>query len=197
VTKSGQNDRSSFRIPSEFQIRFRKVTEEEAQIFTSFAMRPSPVSAARGEIEGLISSLPFQDSGRVLIEKAFHFILNMDQRLERLEEILNQRVHQDEIGLKPYEWVSGEIGSHEVLFRWESDPELESGDRVLIDLLLPDLPELRVVACGRVINYSEEQASLIELESIHADDREYLHRFILARQREMLRDRAAAKKQDS
>lgn len=188
-------DKGFFKVPSEYQIRYRVIDETELKFFSEYAIRPSPTSAARGEIEFLLRSVDVSHEMRTLIERAFQLLLNIDQRLERFEEDFLNFVVEKKEELKPYEWVSGQLGASGVEFKEEHQELVALNDYLLLDILLPSLPEQRVVAAGKVAEVDPNTKHMeIEFTAIHPDDQEFIHRYSLQRQRELARERAAAKK---
>lgn|GEM_PF-7093526 len=165
-------------------------------MFQSVAMRPSPTSAVRAEIDNFIQTIDASDGMRNLIEKAFYLLLNIDQRLERLEEEFLKMMFGKKEEISQYEWVAGEVGAGGIAFRSEGHASVKQEDMVLLDILLPDLPEQRIVAAGKVREMKPESQFEIDFLSIHSDDREFIHRFVMARQREILRERSMHKHED-
>ena len=182
-------EREFFRVACEFQIRIRKVEEEELQIFTAHGLRPSPYSILRTELEGQLSLLPIRDESKNLLEKAFQILINMDQRLERIEEYLEEREGDNGFKLMRYEWVHGDIGAGGFSCEVEGSHSFKSGEALLVDIILPALPDYRFVAAARAVA-AEGKKLNCEFAGIHADDREYIHRFVMARERELLRARS-------
>ena len=109
-TSGKENQRNYFRVPCEFQLRHRVLEDQEFEVFKSFALRPSPYSSLKVEIENQLNNLPVGASSRLLFEKAFQILVNIDQRLERLEETFNQYIQGSE-KLEAYEWVTGNLGA--------------------------------------------------------------------------------------
>lgn len=193
---SSETDRSFFRVPCEFQLRFRKAGPDELELFKSIAMRPSIGSTTRTEIENAIQTLDSRDGMKTVIEKSVAILINIDQRIERMEEnVLNILLDRKEEYIA-YEWVSGDIGAGGAMFHWEEGEALKAGDDLLLDILLPDMPEHRIVAAAKVTDSSKTPEVSTEFVAIHPDDKEFIHRFVMARQREILRERSRAKKTD-
>ncbi len=182
------SEREYFRVPCEFQIRVRTIEIEELNLFVSQAMRPSPYSILRMEVETQLSQLSFRDETKVLLEKAFQLLINMDQRLERMEETLGQSQGDIAPGLNPYQWTQGDLGAGGLSFDLADSTNFKVGNHVMIDCVLPAMPEFRFVAAGKIVAIDSTKVSS-EFVGIHADDREYIHRFVMARQREQLRGR--------
>ena len=182
--------REFFRVPCEFQIRFREISDEELNVFKSFAMRPSPHSTLRAEVEGQLQAMPIRDESKVLLEKAFQILLNMDQRLERLEEQFQAFMSGAKPTLDSYEWVHGDLSAGGVAFVFEKGVKVKPDSRLLIDLILPAMPEYRLVAAAQVNYVNPDGRVGTDFLAIHEDDKEFIHRFVIAREREMLRNRA-------
>ena len=182
-------EREYFRVPCEFQIRFRKIDEEELRQFLTNAMRPAPSSILRMEVETQLSQLSFRDETKILLEKAFQLLLNMDQRLERIEETMEQAKALGSSPLTPYAWVHGDLGAGGLAFESEKAAVLKEQEILLTDLVLSSMPEFRFVAASRIVKIEGLRMNC-EFVGIHADDREYIHRFVMARQREQLRSRS-------
>lgn len=191
-----ESDRRYFRVPCEFQLRFKKVAADEYKLFSSYALRPSPTSAARAKIENYVGLMDAKDGLKGLVETAVGILLNIDQRLERVEENILSILLDRKDDFVPYEWVSGEIGAQGVAFQWEEPSALQKGDQILVDMLLPDMPEHRIVAAALVADLKEDGELIVDFEAIHHDDQELIHRFVLGREREILRERARQKKND-
>jgi len=190
-------EKTEFRVPAEFQMRFRKIEGQELSMFRAYSVRPSPTSSARMEVESYIRNLDAKDTVRTLVERAFYILLNIDQRLERLEETVLNHVTGKSQDHTIYDWVSGSIGSSCMSFITEADADpLAVGDILLLDFLLPDLPEQRIVATGKVRERDSQEHWIVDFDAIHPDDGELIHRFLMLRQREILRERAASKKLD-
>jgi hypothetical protein len=184
-----KENRNFFRVACEFQIRSRKIDEKELEMFRSFAMRPSQYSTLRYDLEHQFSSLNIREESKTLFEKAFQILINIDQRLERIEEQIQALRAKDEISLQNYEWIHGDLSAGGIYYHTDTKINFSVSDIVLIDLLLPSLPEYRVVAAARV-SRAESQELAMEFEAIHSDDQEFIHRFVMSREREMLRARA-------
>lgn len=183
--------RNFFRVPCEFQIRFRVIDEEEFKVFESYAMRPSTHSRLRGEIEGQLRGMEIREQSKSLFEKAFQILLNIDQRLERMEEMLLEKAeNQSKLIKDSYEWVHGDISAGGISCTPKAHKGGKVGYLVLLDVLLPMLPEYRLVAAGKVARIEKNGEVGFEFSAIHEDDREFLHRFVISREREMLRSKA-------
>jgi hypothetical protein len=189
------NPRTYFRMACEFQVRFRVINEEELNVFKSYAMRPSPYSTLKNEIENQLQSMEIREESKFLFEKAFQLLINVDQRLERLEELITQR--EARTVADSYEWVHGDLGAGGLAFEIKEKKSPKVGDLVLIDLILPSLPEYRLVAAGRIVHSEKKNLISAEFIAIHEDDREYIHRFVIERERELLRARAITKKTET
>jgi len=191
-TKSDESDRSRtyYRVPCELQIRFRRLDNEELKVFSSFAMRPSPHSNLKTEIEQQLQGIGIREESKTLFEKAFQLLLNLDQRLERIEEQLASLASGAKSTLDSYEWVHGDIGAGGLAFFPESKNPLLKGEKLLMDIILPTLPEHRFVVAAEVSHIDEVGKVGTKFISIHEDDREFIHRFVISREREILRLRA-------
>ena len=189
------NDRNYFRIPCEYQIRFRVVNDEELSVFKNYALRPSPYSSLRTELETQLHAMQIREESKFLFEKAFQLLMNIDQRLERLEEAIHKSSATAIV--ESYEWVHGDLGAGGVSFTTESKPQAKAGDHLLLDILLPSLPEYRLVAAGKVLHIEKQNQMGVEFVAIHEEDREFIHRFVIQRERETLRARALGKKKDN
>jgi hypothetical protein len=183
--------RNYFRIACEFQVRFRSIDDEELRVFRNYAMRPSPHSTLKFEIESELQGMEIRQESKFLFEKAFQLLINIDQRLERIEEQIAQR--ESSVLPDSYEWVHGDLGAGGLSFGVQSKAIPQSGSTVLVDVILPALPEYRFVAASKVIHSEKKDLVSVEFLAIHEDDREYLHRFVIQREREILRSRAVAK----
>lgn len=188
-------ERSYFRIACEFQIRFRKIDAEELKVFKSHAMRPSPYSSLRMELENQLQNMSIKAESKFLFEKAFQILVNIDQRLERLEEQVMGLRLGDQVTPDSYEWTHGDLGAGGLSFKAPSKSDVQVGDLVLVDILLPSMPEYRLVAAAKVVHLEGEGPVLgLEFDAIHEDDREFIHRYVIQREREMLRNRAQTQK---
>lgn len=183
--------RNFFRIACEYQLRFRVIEKEELQVFQNYAMRPSPHSTLKYEIESQLQTMEIRQESKFLFEKAFQLLINIDQRLERIEEQLTQR--ENHSIKENYEWVHGDLGAGGLSFHGRSENLPAADSIILVDVILPSLPEYRFVAASRVVPSNRQGILSIEFISIHDDDREFLHRYVIQREREMLRTRALAK----
>lgn len=193
---SSESDRSFFRVPCEYQLRFRKAGPNELELFRSIAMRPSIGSTTRTEIENAIQSLDSRDGMKTVIEKAVAILINIDQRIERMEENVLSILLDRKDEYIPYEWVSGDMGAGGAMFHWEEGQDIKVGDEVLLDMLLPDMPEHRIVAAAKVVSVNQSSEISTEFLAIHQDDKEFIHRFVMARQREILRERSRNKQKE-
>lgn len=183
--------RNYFRITCEFQVRFRAIDAEELQVFQNYAMRPSPHSTLKFEIENQLQSMEIREESKFLFEKAFQLLINIDQRLERIEEQLSQR--DTKTLPDTYEWVHGDLGAGGLAFGSASKVRPQPGETILVDVILPSLPEYRFVAASKVVQSEKKDQICVEFLAVHDDDREYLHRFVIQREREILRARAVSK----
>lgn len=184
-----------FRVPTEFQLRFRPLSDEEKNIFSQASMRPSPYSALRSELDAMIESSRGGEFNRGLIERAFQILINIDQRLERIEEDLHQLASGGKSEVQSFQWYRGELGAKGLLLEASELKDFKFADsqELLLDLLLPSLPEHRIVCTAKSYKLSSGHI-LFFFDSIHEDDLEYLHRYLASREREMLRARASQKK---
>lgn len=178
-----QDDRNYFRVPCEFQIRFRVVNNEELKVFKDYALKPSVYSNLRLEIDSHLSKLPGGESAQILFEKAFQILMNIDQRLDRLEE-----GHEND-PKEPYECATGNLGVGGIAFHLPSKRPVKGGQFLVLDMILPSFPEHRIVAAGEIIRLDSDRLIVIKFTAIHDDDQEFLHRFVIARERELLRAR--------
>lgn len=176
---------SSFRVPCEFQIRFREVTKEELEIFRTFSMRPSPFASLKNEVETMIRGADIREESKTLFEKAFQILINLDQRMERIEEHLNRNPLESGPILESYEWVHGDLGAGGLAMETKK-PTPRANAYVMLDVVVPGLPEHRFVAAGLMQSSRRFECEFL---AIHEDDREFLHRFIMNREREILRNR--------
>ncbi len=173
----------------------RALTDEEAKLFLASPSRPSPYSALRSELKNLTESLKFSDAYKTMIEKAFQLLINMDQRLERMEEQIYSMTSDKESDLLGYQWMLGEIGGLGIKLDKKNIPQ-NTGDQIwLLDFILPSLPEQRVIATALLEDLGSE-TDLLRFQSIHEADRECIHQFVAAREREILRERAAKKRSE-
>ncbi|MBN8555759.1 MAG: hypothetical protein J0L93_09970 [Deltaproteobacteria bacterium] len=180
---------SGFRVACEFQVRFRTIEESELEVFRSYAMRPSAYSALKSQIENQLSAMAIRDESKNLLEKAFQILLNIDQRLERIEEQMYNPDSSKYKILENYDWVHGELGAKGLSFSHEKTKSVKVGDLLLLDLILPSLPEQRMVAALKVSSLANDYIDG-NFVAIHDEDVEFLHRYVIAREREMLRARA-------
>lgn len=187
-----------YKVPCDFQMRFRILSEEEHQVFQSVSMRPSPYSVLCSELDSLIESSKGLDMNRALIERAFQILINIDQRLERLEEDFHQFISGKKEEVQNYDWYHGELGAGGLVVQkseLKMEPSQAEAKLILVDLLLPSLPEHRIVATAK-LNEIDQDKCIFEFQSIHKDDQEFIYRFVAARERELLRARASQKKSD-
>jgi len=183
--------REYFRIPCELQLRFRKADAAEVKMFKDFGLRPSPYSALRMNIETELQRMSTSEETKLLMDRAFRILLNIDQRLERLEEMIqNQNSKAAEIQ-ESHEWIHADLSAGGLAFEPESDKKLKVDDLVMMDMIFPSLPEHRVVCSGIVVHSDRKNGHIgIEFNGIHQDDQEFIHRFVMEREREILRTRA-------
>lgn len=181
-------ERDYFRVPCEFQLRYRKIDENELEHFRS-ALRPSPYSTFRMNLENQLASMGIQEESKVLLEKAFQLLINMDQRLERLEEQIQGLKIKDDMNTQQYEWRAGDLGAGGISFDDQDHADMKQGDAVVLDVILPSMPEYRFVSAARVSHVNSDGLGF-EFIEIHSDDQEYIHRFVRSREREILRTRA-------
>jgi hypothetical protein len=192
---SEDHERSYFRIACEFQVRYRAIDEEELRVFRSYAMRPSPYSGLRYELENQLQSMAIREESKFLFEKAFQLLMNIDQRLERIEEQV-QKSSATHIA-ESYEWVHGDLGAGGLAFSPESKQvNVKPGQELLVDVILPSLPEYRFVAAAKVLHTEKKDQIGVEFVAIHEDDREFIHRYVIQREREVLRARAQGKSKE-
>lgn len=182
--------RASFRIPCEFQIRFRRVEDDELQVFTAYAMRPSPYSHLRTEIQSQLTAMDIRHESKALLEKAFQILLNIDQRLERIEERLDAKEDEGAKIFESYQWVHGNLGAGGLTFQPEDPKGAKEHSKILMDILLPSLPEQRIVGAGEIIRIEQDGIFVVEFIAIHKEDEEFLFQFVAGKEREMLRARA-------
>jgi hypothetical protein len=182
--------RAGFRIPCEFQIRFRKIQDDELDVFTAYAMRPSPYSHLRNEIQSQLAAMDIRHESKALLEKAFQILLNIDQRIERIEERLDAKEDEGTKIFESYQWVHGHLGAGGLTFQPEGPKTAEVGEKILMDLLLPSMPEQRIVSAGQIIRKEQDGVLVIEFVAIHQEDEEFLFQFVASKEREMLRARA-------
>lgn len=171
-------------------MRLRRVEGEELGVFKSFAMRPSPYASLKAEIDTTIQSLGVREESKTLFERAFQLLINMDQRLERIEEQLLQMSRGEKAPVDSYEWIHADLGAGGLVFEAGSQWKVSAGDSVLLDLILPALPEYRLVAAAEIKDGGAPRRFEAIFTFIHDDDREFIHRFVMSRERELLRARA-------
>jgi hypothetical protein len=188
----GEKDsRDFYRVACELQIRFRKADADEVNVFKEFGLRPSPYSNLRTTIETELNRSSLSDEAKMLLEKGFQILLNIDQRLERLEELIQSQHSDEPIIQESHEWVHADVSAGGIAFVPPKDKSLKVGDLLMIDMIFPSLPEQRVVCSGKVLHAGQKDGTVgIVFESIHQDDKEFIHRFVLEREREILRARA-------
>jgi len=188
--KTGSRD--FYRISCELQIRYRKAEAEEIGMFKNFGLRLSPYTSLRNTIESELHTADLPEAGKSLLERAFQILLNIDQRLERLEELIqHQGVETPTPGQEAHEWIHADVSAGGISFVPTKDKKLNMGDLVMMDMIFPSLPEQRVVCSGKVVHAGQKNDHLgIEFEYLHEEDREFIHRFVLEKEREMLRARA-------
>lgn len=189
-------EKAFFTVPCEMQARYRVISEEEFQVFKVHGLRPSPGSSIREEVENQVKSLDLDDTGRSLVEKLFKLILNIDQRIERIEESLQKKPSPSGTEAEPYEFYQAELGAEGILLKIDAASGASVDDIVLLDMILPSLPEHRIVAAGTITELEPNQTIRVRFSAIHGDDREFIHRFSMIRQRELLRERAREEESD-
>src|SRR5665213_2690546 len=133
-------NRNYFRVACELQVRFLVIDEAELQVFQNYAIRPSPYSSLRYELENQLQSMDIREESKFLFEKAFQLLISIDQRLDRVEE--QMQLHRAGTKSIPdsYEWVHGDLGAGGLAFSTETKLDVKVGDILLIDALLPSLP---------------------------------------------------------
>lgn len=178
-----------FRVPCEIQIRARVIDQAEFEMFQKVTLRPSPVASLRSEIESLMRVSSLDESLRGVIANAFSLMLNIDQRLDRIEEDLSLFIQGKKEHITPYEWTRVELGAEGFLAQLAQLPKLTMGDLVLVDFLLPSFPEQRIVAAVKVVEDSNPEEVHFRFECLHDEDLEGIFRFIRSREREILRSR--------
>jgi hypothetical protein len=188
---TNDSSRNYFRIACEFQVRIRVIDDEELVVFKNYAMRPSPYSSLKYELENQLQSMQIREESKFLFEKAFQLLINIDQRLERIEEQLVQR--EARAATETYEWVHGDLSAGGIAYQTQSKQPMKLDDKVLVDVILPSLPEYRFVAAGKIVHLDASLNLGVEFLAIHDDDREQIHRHVIQRERELLRARAGAK----
>src|SRR4051794_5364273 len=99
-----EENRSFYRVPTEFQIRIKRLSPAELEVFQSFALRPSAYAGLRTEIETQIQSLEIREESKNLFQRAFSLLLSIDQRLERLEESVQNAALKEGSTIEAYEW---------------------------------------------------------------------------------------------
>lgn len=186
-------EKAFFKVPCEFQLRFRELTQEEADLFHASPSRPSPYSALRTELKALTESIKFGDPYKTLIEKAFQLLINMDQRLERMEEQVYSMTSDVADDLVGYQWTIAEIGALGIQLDKKYVSPQNSNSIFLLDFIIPSLPEQRVIATASLKDL-DSSSYVFFFKSIHDADRELIHQFVASREREILRDRSARKK---
>ena len=185
-----------FHVPCEVQIRFRELAAEELEAFQQFGLRPSPYTQLRLGIESELSRMAIADESRLIFERAFQILINIDQRLERLEETIQGQISGTPTIKDGHEWVQADLSAGSIAFIPPSPKTLKVDTNLLLDIILPGLPEQRIVATGSVKS-TEGDKILAEFTMLHQDDKEAIHRFVLEREREMLRSRALERDQKS
>ncbi len=186
----GGIDRESFRIACELQIRFRKIDGEEARVFREFGLRTSPYTSLRSTFEIELNRLDAPTEMKGLLEKAFQVLLNIDQRLERIEEFVQGQQAEASTIKDSFEWVHADLSPGGIAFAPSKGVDIKEGDLLMMDMLFPSLPEQRVVCSGRVVHKGKLGAVGVQFDQIHQDDQEFIHRFVLEKEREVLRARA-------
>jgi c-di-GMP-binding flagellar brake protein YcgR len=147
-------------------------------------------------IESELHRLDIHESSRALLEKAFQMLLNIDQRLERLEEGLLHPQPEENLSHEKHEWVRADLSAGGLAFLCPEGKNHQVGDFVLLDIVFPSLPEQRVVCSGKVVHFNKDQMMAIDFLDIHKDDKEFIHRFVLEKEREILRARADDRKSE-
>jgi len=183
-----------FHVPCEVQIRFRELSHQEMTAFQQFGLRPSPYTQLRVGIESEISRMSFGEESRTVMEKAFQILINIDQRLERLEELIQAQISGTPVIKEGHEWVQADLSAGGMAFIPATPKPIKVGDHVLLDLILPGLPEQRVVAVADVTELQGEKVN-VKFNMLHQDDKEAIHRFVLEREREILRSKALERDQ--
>lgn len=194
--KESESTRDYYRVPCDMQVRYKKIGAEEADLFKAYAIRPSSHSSLTQEIDLQVQQSSFSAEAKFLFEKAFQILLSIDQRLDHLEERLNS----DQSGITDiemtYEWATGDLSASGIGLRLQSPPSVQAGDKILLDVVLPALPEHRFVATAEVAHTKEKNEIGLNFISIHEDDREFLHQYVRKREREILRSRAQKRNSD-
>lgn len=183
-----EKDKDYFRVPCEFQMRSRVVDEQERELFKTVSVRPSASLSLRSEVEGLLRGSQLDESLRSVVDYGFALLLNMDQRLERIEEEFSLFVSGQKEKIQQYQWVSADLGAEGLWVPRSVLADAKEGDFLLMDILLPSMPEQRLVATLEWVECREGQAHLL-FDGLHKEDEEYLFRFIRSREREILRSR--------
>lgn len=187
---SESKNEESFKVSCELQLRFRKVDAEELRVFKEFGLRPSPYTSLRMGIETELNRLSLQGENRILLEKAFQLLLNIDQRLERMEEFIQNQNGKEPMIRERHEWFHADLNASGLAFIPMKDSKLSSGDTLMLDMIFPSFPEQRIVCSGQVMSAAgKNNAVQVNFVDIHQDDREFLHRFVMEREREILRAR--------
>jgi len=180
----------SFRVSCELQLRFRKIDAEELRVFRAYGLRPSPYTSLRMGIEAELNRLSLEGGNRNLMERAFQLLLNIDQRLERLEEMIQIQTSKEPVIRETHEWFHAELSASGFSVILAKDLNLKSGDDLMMDMIFPSFPEQRIVCSGKILALSSANGMAnIDFMDIHKDDREFLHRFVMEREREILRGR--------
>lgn len=195
--QKSSSEPSYFRVACEFQVRARKIDEEELRVFEEVSLRPSPMASIRGEIDTLLRASPLDEGSKSVVDYVVSILLNIDQRLDRIEEDMQNFFRGEKSEIQFYEWVSGEIGGEGCIVEMPEITDANEGDHLIMDLLLPTLPEQRIVAVGQIQQKPEPSKYHLEFKLIHADDKEYLYRFIRSREREILRARKKQKAEEN
>ena len=183
-----------FHVPCELQIRFRELSPEELSAFQSFGLRPSPYTQLRLGLESEFSRMQMGDESRSVLEKAFKILINIDQRLERLEELIQGQMSGAPVIKEGHEWVQADLSAAGLSFIPASPKQVKVSSQILLDIILPGLPEQRVVATATIVAIEGEKVR-VEFSMLHQDDKEAIHRFVLEREREILRSRALDREQ--
>lgn len=186
--RSEETENNYFRVECEFQYRARRIDPSELEVFRSVSMRPAPTVGVRNEVETLLRGSDLGEGMKTVVERSMAILMSIDQRLERIEEDISMIITGQGEKLQAYEWVAAEMGSKGFIAELPQVENPQVGEYILMDALLPTMPEHRIVATMRV-DEVDGAAAHFKFDALHAEDEEFVFRFVRSREREILRSR--------
>ncbi|MCX7966099.1 MAG: PilZ domain-containing protein [Syntrophorhabdaceae bacterium] len=180
--------REFFRIDDRLTLKFRLISEEEFKILENI-VRLSPSSTLTNEDEiSILKKIELDEEKNR--DPLYTYLKIIDRKLDLILDILSERADDTKI------YTTGHIDVNLSAsgIRFQTEAPMKNGDFVELIIILPVYPLIRISALCRVIRcdsvtidgQSKYEVSL-HYVVINENDRDRLIRYILIKEREMLR----------